>query len=179
MQLTNRVTGFIADRIGQRDEAAHMIVIADHNDGASGFLHRFELRVDLRRLLPALFQVAMRTQPIRLAINDARSSLSLNRFKPVGWRNGHASTLRLFDDGASERVVAIEFQRTGSRQEFDVVVSVHWEDVDDFRFALGQGSRLVHCDRFQHRRHLDEHTAFDQNAVAGRRRKRSHDADRR
>ena len=106
----HRVASFFTDGICQRDKTANVLIISNDHDSPSRFLHGIQVLVNLRRLLYALFQIAMRTEPVRFAMDDSGSSLAWDSLKVLGAGNFEVSAFCFFHDRTCQRVVAVEFK---------------------------------------------------------------------
>ena len=114
-------------RIGHRDQAADVPLVADHHDRVTGPLERRGAIDHLAGLLAAFHDVAMRAEPEGLARDGRRS--------PLPWRTCTPSAgaisiprLGMLDDRLGERVGAPGLERGGALDQLLLAVAAERHD---------------------------------------------------
>jgi hypothetical protein len=93
-QLLDGGQHFLTHFVGKRQEAADMLILAEHDDARAVALHVFELLVHLGRFLAAFFEQAMRAQPNHPAADVRGGPLPWHRLIIVGRRRLDPARIR-------------------------------------------------------------------------------------
>ena len=178
-QIADHARSLRPHRIGHRDQAADVPLVADHHDRPTGLLERRRPIDRLAGLLAALHEVAVRAEPEGLAPEAADNALALEDLYLLRRRDLDPARLAMLDDRLGERVRAAGLERRGALDQLPLAVPVEGNDPDHGRLPPAQRAGLVERHGPERGRLLDVGAAFDQHPVPRRGGERRHDAHRR
>ena len=178
-QVADHARSLRPHRVGHRDQAADVPLVADHHDRPTGLLERRGLLGHLAGLLAALHEVAVRAEPEGLAPEPADNAFPLEDLDPLRRRDLDPAPLAMLDDRLGERVRAPGLECCCALDELLLAVPVEWNDPDHGRLPPGQRAGLVERHGLEPGRLLDVGAAFDQDPLPGRGGECRHDAHRR
>ena len=99
-------------------------------------------------LLPKLFKIAVRPEPVPLALDERSYSPTLYRLDILCRIECDSPRSYVRCDRARQWVVAVGFERTHCSEKLLLRVTGHRDDVNDFGRACGERTGLIHRHSF-------------------------------
>ncbi len=158
----------LTQAVGNTDQPADMVVVADGDDGVACILQFFRFGMDFRSFLTFLMHHAVAADPELPATDTALSAFAANGLKMFGRDDFDARHASLLQDCTRQGMLAGGLQSRSTLQKFQFAVTAERYYLLYLRFTLSECSRLIQGKNLKTARRLKENAALYQHTVTGR-----------
>ena len=166
VQLADRFAAGLLDRVGHGEQGHGTCAVDQQNHRFALFFQRKELLFKGGRAQAQLFDQAVVTQVVNLAVDVATHTAPRQRREVIHSAQRQVFILSGIGHGHRHRVIRARSQACGQQHSAFGVQRVERQIVGLHRLAVGDGAGFIQRQKVQLVAAFEVHTAFDQDAFA-------------